>query len=130
MTIGDLRTRKPNYSHEQIRDRLENCKQLKAKDMTQKDKNEITRISKEFAQPILEGFGLSSINGSGWVVVDPLSAYLNACGWKNELKQIPASDKNPLILIMAFKAGGIFIPAGGDMAPNDEGLAFHNWQWI
>jgi len=34
MTIGDLRTRKPNYSQEQVRDRLENCKQLKAKEMS------------------------------------------------------------------------------------------------
>ena len=98
--------------------------------MTQKDKNEITRISKEFAQPILEGLNLPSINGSGWFVVDPLSAYLSACGWANELTQIAESDKNPLILIMTFKGGGIFIPAGGDMAPNDKGLTFHNWQWI
>lgn len=48
--------------------------------MTNKHKEEIEQISREFTK----GLGME-IKGSGWMVVDPLSGYLNACGFKNKL---------------------------------------------
>ena len=90
--------------------------------MNQKQKDEITAIAKEFT----EGMEFP-INGSGWLVVDPLSGYLNALGYKNVLSQIPSNNKHPLVLVMLFE-GGTFIPAGGDLKPLDE--KFQNWIWI
>lgn len=94
--------------------------------MTQKIKDEITKISQEFAQPFYEMTG--GINGSGWIIVDPLSGYLNFTGYKHELKQIPATENHPQVLIMIFPDGSQFIPAGGDF--KSEFKNAENWQWI
>jgi len=92
--------------------------------MTKEQKKEITKISQEFAS----GFKgtIDEINGSAWLIVDPLSAYLNTIGYENTLEQLPATDKQPQILIMNFKDGSTFIPAGGDLEHPDA----KNWMWI
>jgi hypothetical protein len=92
--------------------------------MTQEQKKEITKISKEF----YSGFTGININGSGWLIVDPLSAFLNACGYENELKQLPESKEHPLVLIMIFKDGSQFIPAGGDLKSVEKSAK--NWMWL
>lgn len=78
--------------------------------MTQEQKDEITRISKEFAA----GFDFA-LNGSGWLIVDPLSAYLSFGGYENTLEQLPATNDHPQVLIMTFSDGSQFIPAGADL---------------
>jgi len=91
--------------------------------MNQEKKSEIEKIAKEFAS----GFDIE-IKGSGWLIVDPLSAYLNTCGFKNSLGQIPATDETPLILIMTFEDGTRFIPAGSDITV--DGFTFPDWCWV
>lgn len=91
--------------------------------MTQEQKDEITKISKEFA----DGLGIP-INGSGWLVSDPLSGLLNVMGHENKLHQLPASDKYPQIMVLTFADGSQLIPAGGDLkliSPLAE-----NWMWL
>lgn len=92
--------------------------------MTEAEKKEITKISKEF----FSGFSdtIPEIEGSGWLIVDPLSGYLNFCGFENTLQQIPASENNPLVLIICFKDGSKFIPAGKDVPAIDA----KNWMWL
>lgn len=92
--------------------------------MSQKIKDEITKISKEFA----EGFKpeILNISGSGWVIVDPLSAYLNSLGFLNTLSQLPEKEDRPLILFMEFSDGSKFIPAGSDLPI--EGAT--DWLWV
>jgi len=94
--------------------------------MTKEQKSEITKISKEFASGFKEMFG--TINNSGWLIVDPLSAYLNASGFKNKLDQMPENEKHPMVLIMTFEDGSQFIPAGGDLKPLQN--KFKNWMWL
>jgi len=49
-------------------------------------------------------------------LIDPLSGYLNICGYENTLSQMPAEENCPLILVMTFKDGtDEFIPAGSDL---------------
>ncbi len=91
--------------------------------MTKKQKAEITRISKEFTT----GMGIP-INGSRWLIVDPLSAFLSVSGYENELSQIPEKDGRQQVLIMIFRDGTIFIPAGGDLKPLSK--TFKNWLWL
>jgi len=81
--------------------------------LTEEQKKEITKISKEF----VSGFEstIPSINGSGYLIADPLSAYLNACGFKNKLTQLPQEGERPQILILNFEDGSQFIPAGEDL---------------
>ena len=92
--------------------------------MTEEKRNEITEISKEFAK----GFkpDISSIAGSGWLIVDPLSAYLNAVGFENTLQQMPENEEYPIILIMTFKDGAKFCPAGSDLPVKGA----KDWLWI
>jgi len=90
------------------------------------DREEITKIAKEFSEPFYEMTG--GIEGSGWVIADPLSAYLSFCGWENKLDQIPENDEHPQILIMTFKDGSKFIPAGADLKKVHQDS--HNWMWI
>lgn len=96
------------------------------KQLTDKEKDKITQMSQSF----LEGFKgtFDTINGTGWLVVDPLSGYLNSIGIKNSLHQIPENEKHPQVLIMTFRDGSQFIPAGGDLKPLNE--IFENWMWI
>ncbi len=91
--------------------------------MTDETKKEITEISKQFAEGFKDTIG--DISGSGWLIVDPLSGYLNFMGYENTLTQIPEKDGRPQVLIMTFKDGDVFIPAGSDLpAPAED------WMWI
>lgn len=94
--------------------------------MTTEQKKEITKISKQFASGFKPTF--NSINQAGWLIVDPLSGYLNALGYENSLEQLPANDKHPQVLIMSFKDGAKFIPSGRDLKaiyPDAK-----NWLWL
>lgn len=94
--------------------------------MNNDQKKEIKKISKQFAAGFKDTLG--SINGTGWLIVDPLSAYLNAMGFENKVKQLPATDDRPQILILIFPDGSQFIPAGGDLKPVYEKAK--NWMWL
>lgn len=78
----------------------------------------------EFASGFKDTIG--EIAGSGWLIVDPLSGYLNFLGYENNLEQLPACDEHPQILIMTFKDGTKFIPSGSDL-PHPESK---DWLWI
>lgn len=92
--------------------------------MTREEKKEITEISKQFAS----GFTGIEINGSGWLIVDPLSGFLNSCGFENKLQQISETNEHPFILIIIFKDGSKFIPAGSDFKAIDKNA--QNWMWL
>lgn len=93
--------------------------------MTPAEKQKIEEISKEFAS----GFEPSiPLNGSGWLIADPLSGYLNFVGHTNTPSQLPATEKHPQVLVLDFPDGSQFIPAGGDLKPLDE--RFHNYMWL
>lgn len=94
--------------------------------MTIEEKKEISKISQQFAKGFKSMFG--SINGTGWLIVDPLSGYLNACGFENELVQLPETDRRPQILVMKFKDGSQFIPAGKDLECVNPKAK--NWMWL
>lgn len=87
------------------------------------EKEEITKICKEFAK----GIDIP-INGSGWLIVDPLSAYLNAMGIENKVLEIP-KEKNggKQVLIMEFKDGSQLIPAASDLKGFEK---IDNWYWV
>lgn len=92
--------------------------------MTEQQKKEIEKIAKEFASGFKDTIG--EIAGSGWLIVDPLSGYLNFCGYENKLDQIPAKENHPQILIMTFKDGTQFIPAGSDLPIKGA----TDWMWL
>lgn len=92
--------------------------------MTQVQKSEIEKISKEFASQFKDTIG--EISSSGWMIVDPLSGYLNFCGFVNVLHQLPATENSPMVLIMTFEDGTQFIPAGSDIQHKDA----TDWLWI
>lgn len=92
--------------------------------MTKARQKKITEISKQFAS----GFNFGGINGTTWLIVDPLSAYLNSLGYKNNLHQILEKDNHPMVLVMTFLDGDQFIPAGGDLKYLNK--KFKNWCWI
>lgn len=94
--------------------------------MQAKQKEEIEKIAKEFASGFKDTIG--EVAGSGWLIVDPLSAYLNFCGYENTLQQIPAKDGQPQILIIEFKDGTQFIPAGSDLRLGKEKGT--DWMWL
>lgn len=96
---------------------------LERKNMKKIDREEITKISKKFTK-VLD----VPIEGSCWLVCDPLSAYLSFLGYANTLKQIPANDKHPQVLIMIFEDGSQFIPAGSDLSSVIKGSV--NWIWL
>lgn len=94
--------------------------------MTANEKKQITNISKQFSSGFKDTF--KSINNTGGLIVDPLSAYLSVCGFENKLNQLPANEKHPMVLVMIFKDGSKFIPAGGDLKRIDPKAK--NWMWI
>lgn len=94
--------------------------------MTEQEKKEITKISQQFARGFKGMF--TDINNTGWLIVDPLSGYLNAIGFENTLSELPASEKHPQVLVMTFKDGTQFIPAGGDLKIVDARAK--NWMWL
>jgi len=69
-----------------------------------------------------------SINGTGWLIVDPLSGYLNSIGFENKLDQLPETETHPQVLLMTFKDGSQFIPAGADLKKDLPKAK--NWMWI
>lgn len=76
--------------------------------MNLEEKDRITNICQDFA----EGFDFP-IEYSGWLIVDPLSAYLSAVeGIENTIKEIPATDTTPEILVLCFNDGSRLVPAG------------------
>lgn len=92
--------------------------------MTKEEKIRITEISKGF----FEGFKpeITEIAGTGWIVVDPLSGFLNSMGFKHELKQLIPKDGRPLILVMVFEDEIFFVPAGSDLGLSGCG----DWLWL
>ncbi len=92
--------------------------------MSEGYKAEIEKIAKEFASSFKDTVG--DIAGSGWLIVDPLSGYLNFIGYDNTLHQIPATDNHPQVLIMTFLDGTQFIPSGSDLPV--EGAT--DWMWV
>lgn len=101
-------------------------KHKKNKFMTTEQQTEITEISQQFFSGFKGTF--DHIAGTGCLIADPLSAYLNVCGYENELKQVPANEKHPLVLILVFKDGAQFIPAGSDLrAIHPEAT---DWMWV
>lgn len=94
--------------------------------MTQEQKLEITRIAKEFASGFKDTVG--EIAGSGWLIVDPLSGYLNFIGHENKLSQLPSNEQHGQVLIMTFTDGTTFIPSGSDLKGVDS--RSEDWMWI
>lgn len=92
--------------------------------MTPKEKFDIEQITKEF----IKGLRFE-LNGSGWLIADPLAGYLNFCGFKNTLQEIPAKDGKPQILIIVFSDGSQFVPAGEDFKHHGFSDA-KNYMWI
>lgn len=90
--------------------------------MTDERKQKIEKICKDFAS----GFDIP-IAGSGWAIVDPMSAFLIAVGYPNELNRL--GEGKPVVLMMTFEDGTKFIPAGSDVdVPNVGKLV--DWIWI
>lgn len=89
-------------------------------------KKEITKISKQFASAFKDTFGLNG--GTGWLIVDPLSGYLNSIGYENKLDQIPSCEKHPQVLVITFNDGAKLIPSGKDLKPLHT--KFKNWIWL
>lgn len=94
--------------------------------MTDLEKEEITRISKEFVSGFEPTF--KSINGTGWMIVEPLAAYLETCGFSNELHEVPKKGVIPQVMVIEFRDGSKFIPAGGDLKAVSP--AAENYMWI
>lgn len=94
--------------------------------MTTEQKLKIQEISKSFASCFKDTIG--EIAGSGWLIVDPLSGYLNFLGHENVPKELPSCDKHGQILILEFSAGTQFIPAGSDLKAIHPGAT--DWLWI
>ena len=92
--------------------------------MTDQKIAEIEKIAKAFASGFKDTIG--EIAGSGWLIVDPLSAYLNALGYKNELHEIPATEGRPQTLVMTFDDGTRFIPSGSDLPLSGA----TDWLWL
>lgn len=101
-------------------------REIEVPKMTKEQKQEISKISKQFASGFKGMF--DTINGTGWLIADPLSGYLSACGYKNKLGQLPANDLHPQVLVLTFSDGSKFIPAGGDLKAIDKRAK--NWMWI
>ena len=94
--------------------------------MTPEQKEEIVKIGVEFAT----GFhpDIPSINGSGWLIVDPLSGYLNALGFDNTPMQLPATEQHPQVLCLEFADKSVLIPAGLDLKAVMSEV--ENWMWL
>lgn len=93
--------------------------------MTEEQKKEITKISRGFAKGMKDMF--PTINHTGWLIVDPLSGYLNACGYKNTLQEMPGNLEHCQVFVIIFEDGSKFIPAGDDLSRLHK--EFKNWMW-
>jgi len=94
------------------------------KKMENKRKKQILDLCKRFTK----GMKIP-INGSGLLIVDPLSGYLNTIGFKNTLMQIPGTENRHMVLIITFEDGTQLIPAGLDLKTK-EYPEFKNWMWL
>ena len=94
--------------------------------MTKNDRLAITKISKDFALGFKDT--IPSIEKSGFLIADPLSAFLNSIGCINILTQLPARNESPQILILTFEDGWQFIPAGSDL--KNVHKQAKNWMWL
>lgn len=94
--------------------------------MTKEQKKEISKMSQDFARGFKDMFG--GINGTGWLIADPLSGFLSSVGYENKLSQLPEKGDRPQVLVLTFEDGTQFIPAGGDLAGEVKGAK--NWLWI
>lgn len=94
--------------------------------MTTGQKLKIQEISMSFASGFKDTVG--EIAGSGWLIADPLSGYLNFVGYENTPKQLPACDQHPQILILEFQDGTQFIPSGSDLKSVFPDAV--DWMWI
>ena len=94
--------------------------------MDELKQKEIVKVCQEFTAGFRDTF--PTINGSGWLIVDPMSAFLAVGGYPNTLSELPATNDHPQVLVMQFADGSRLIPAGGDLAALDA--AFHNWFWL
>lgn len=93
--------------------------------MDQKKREEIERIAKEFFSGFQDTF--PTINGTGWLIVDPMSGYLNFHGYTHTVSQLPETKDRPLVLLLDFPDGTTFIPAGEDL--KKEHPTAKNWMW-
>lgn len=84
-------------------------------------KEEITNWCKEFAS----GFDWS-INEGGWLIVDPMSGFLQQMGVDHKLMAIEERGNQPQILVLVFPDGSKFIPQGKDLI-GVKGAK--NWMW-
>ena len=83
-------------------------------------KKEILEISKEFTK------GLDiPLKNSTWLICDPLSGYLNACGFKNKLQSYDENEEHCQVLILDF-GFDILIPAGSDLNKKE----ITDWCWV
>ena len=94
--------------------------------MTQLQKDEITKIAKEFFAGFA-GDTMSKINGTGWLIVDPLSGFLNSLGFHHRIGQLPKNKEHPQVMVLTFPDGSRFIPAGADLKPILPQA--ENWLW-
>ena len=94
--------------------------------MNPAQQQEITTIGRRFAEDFRQTVG--PINGSQWLIVDPLSAYLDALGYPNAVSQLPATLQHPQVLVLEFPDGERLIPAGADLKPLAS--EFENWMWL
>lgn len=78
---------------------------------------EIVRICKSFTK----GLGIN-LNGSYNLIVDPLSAYLNACGIHNDV----AVYEKYRVLQLEFKDGRMLIPDASSLPIN----GVKDWMWV
>lgn len=94
--------------------------------MTKKQRDKITKIAQEFYSGFQDTF--PTINGTGFLIVDPLSGYLSFEGYEHTVSQIPAKGDRPQVLLLDFPDGSTFIPAGEDL----KGMLSKasNWMWI
>lgn len=83
-------------------------------------KKEILEISKEF----VKGLNIP-LKNSTWLICDPLSGYLNACGFKNKLQSYDENDDYCQVLLLDF-GFDILIPAGKDLNKKE----ITNWFWV
>ena len=91
--------------------------------MKEETKEEIIKISKQFAGafewPIAE---------SGWLIVDPLSGYLNSIGYENKLTELPATSNRNQTLIINFQDGSQLIPGGSNLKSVHKDAK--DWMWL
>ena len=83
-------------------------------------KKQILEISKKF----VKGLNIP-LKNSTWLICDPLSGFLNACGFKNELQSYDGNEEHCQVLLLDF-GFDILIPSGSDLNKKE----IKNWFWV